>query len=91
MAFASGGVVNAPTPFTFGTNRLGVMGEAGPEAVLPLKRGSNGQLGVQMSGMGRPVQVINNFTIQGSVDRRTQQQIGAEVGFAVNRAVARNR
>lgn len=47
--YAKGGVVNGITPFRFakgGTMGLGVMGEAGPEAVLPLKRNASGELGV---------------------------------------------
>lgn len=47
MRFAQGGIVTGPTPFTFGGGRLGVMGEAGPEAVLPLSRDSSGKLGVR--------------------------------------------
>jgi hypothetical protein len=64
--FARGGtfsnsVVSSPTLFKFadgGTTRTGLMGEAGPEAIMPLKRGSDGSLGVQATGlreaMGRP-------------------------------------
>ena len=59
--FASGGIVSSPTLFKFadgGTTRTGLMGEAGPEAIMPLKRGSDGSLGVQATGlreaMGRP-------------------------------------
>lgn len=51
----SGQVVNRPTAFAF-ANGAGLMGEAGPEAILPLKRGSNGKLGVQ-SGGGRAVNI----------------------------------
>lgn len=51
-AFANGGVLNGSTPFTFGGGRLGVAGEAGPEAIMPLRRGSNGRLGVEMAGGG---------------------------------------
>lgn len=48
VPFANGGVVNRITPFMFANGgRLGVMGEAGPEAILPLSRGRNGKLGVQ--------------------------------------------
>ena len=65
-AFAKGGtfsnsIVSSPTLFKFadgGTTRTGLMGEAGPEAIMPLKRGSDGSLGVQATGlreaMGRP-------------------------------------
>jgi lambda family phage tail tape measure protein len=58
-AFAKGGtfsnsIVSSPTLFKFadgGTTRTGLMGEAGPEAIMPLKRGSDGSLGVQASGL----------------------------------------
>lgn len=52
IPFATGGIVNSPTLFGFGGDRTGLMGESGPEAVLPLKRGRDGKLGVQSSGMG---------------------------------------
>lgn len=54
--FANGGaftnsVVNTPTLFRFANGAaLGEMGEAGPEAIMPLKRGADGSLGVQMHG-----------------------------------------
>ncbi|MDM0043996.1 hypothetical protein QTH91_05845 [Variovorax dokdonensis] len=55
QAFASGGILNSPTFFR--TNgRLAVAGEAGPEAVVPLKRTSSGDLGVQAS----PVNIVIN-------------------------------
>lgn len=47
----SGSVVNTPTFFAFAKG-AGVMGEAGPEAILPLKRGADGKLGVVAAGMG---------------------------------------
>lgn len=53
FGFATGGVFdgqgiyNQPTPFTFGNGQLGVMAEAGPEAVMPLERMSDGALGVR--------------------------------------------
>ncbi|MCA0871381.1 phage tail tape measure protein [Seohaeicola saemankumensis] len=45
-AFARGGVVNQPTVFPFARG-IGLMGEAGPEAILPLRRGPGGRLGVE--------------------------------------------
>ncbi|MDP5775587.1 phage tail tape measure protein [Pseudomonas aeruginosa] len=53
--FATGGaftnsVVNTPTAFGMSGGRMGVMGEAGPEAILPLARNSDGSLGVRMAG-----------------------------------------
>lgn len=62
-AFASGGIVTRPTPFKFasgGSFKQGLMGEAGPEAILPLKRGSDGRLGVSMAGGGG---IQNNIAI----------------------------
>lgn len=53
-AFAGGGVFDSPTAFSFGGGRLGVMGEAGPEAVMPLQRGPDGKLGVAASGAQQP-------------------------------------
>ena len=47
--FAMGGIVTKPTFFKYadgGTFNNGVMGEAGPEAIMPLKRGADGKLGV---------------------------------------------
>jgi lambda family phage tail tape measure protein len=56
----SGQIVSSPTMFAFAKG-AGLMGEAGPEAIMPLTRGSDGKLGVQSSGAGgTQVQVINN-------------------------------
>jgi len=46
IPFARGGVVSSPTMFPMAGNRTGLMGEAGPEAVMPLRRGRDGRLGV---------------------------------------------
>ena len=51
-AFANGGVVSAPTYFPM-SGGAGLMGEAGPEAIMPLTRGANGRLGVEAVGGGR--------------------------------------
>lgn len=55
MAFANGGVVNGATMFGMSGNKLGVMGEAGPEAILPLSRGNDGKLGVKSEGRSQQV------------------------------------
>ena len=52
VPYYKGGVVNRPTMFKYGGSRLGIMGEAGPEAILPLQRGRGGKLGVAMQGGG---------------------------------------
>ncbi len=49
IAFAGGGVVTSPTPFPMAGGRVGLMGEAGAEAIMPLKRGRDGKLGVTMA------------------------------------------
>jgi hypothetical protein len=59
MPFAKGGaftnsIVSSPTMFKFadgGAMRTGLMGEAGPEAIMPLSRGADGSLGVQANGL----------------------------------------
>lgn len=55
MAFADGGIVSAPTMVP-----MALMGEAGPEAILPLSRGSDGKLGLSSPGGGGPVH--NHFS-----------------------------
>ena len=78
QAYADGGVVGGPTMFPMSGGKTGLMGEAGPEAIMPLKRGANGKLGVQMEG-GGSVTVVNNFSVSAngddSVKRIVQQQI----------------
>ena len=51
IPFAKGGIVNRPTIFPMAKG-AGLMGEAGPEAIMPLKRGADGSLGVQSEGGG---------------------------------------
>ena len=91
MPFAKGGVVTAPMTFPM-RGATGLMGEAGPEAILPLARGADGALGVRAPGGGaRPVSVVMNITtpdVQGF--QRSQTQIAAEVGRALSRG-QRNR
>lgn len=90
VPFANGGIVSGPTTFPM-RGGLGLMGEAGPEAIMPLSRGADGQLGVRMQGGGRPIQVVMNITtpdVEGF--RRSQGQIAAQMGRALGRG-QRNR
>ena len=68
-AYADGGVVGGPTTFPMAGGKTGLMGEAGPEAIMPLKRGANGKLGVQMEGGGGDtINVVQNFSFQANGD-----------------------
>lgn len=84
--FADGGVVSRPTFFGSG-NGLGLMGERGAEAIMPLARGPDGRLGLAASGAsGRPVSVqVNISTPDADGFRKSQAQVSA----ALARAVAR--
>lgn len=85
MPFARGGVVSSPVSFPM-RGGAGVMGEAGPEAILPLARGADGRLGVQAGGGGRTVSVVMNVTTPDVAGfARSQSQIAAQI----NRALAR--
>ena len=84
MPFAKGGVVSSPTTFPMRSG-TGLMGEAGPEAILPLERGADGSLGVRAGG-GGAVQVTMNITTPDAAGfRRSRGQIAAEVTRALAR------
>lgn len=84
------GVYNSPTLFKFANGgQFGVMGEAGPEAVMPLRRGPDGSLGVQADGVGKDVvvNVYNNSNAQASVNQRQTSQ-GTEIDVMIDQLVA---
>ena len=90
MPFARGGVVSGPVAFPM-RGGTGLMGEAGPEAIMPLVRSADGRLGVEAQGGGRAVQVVMNIsTPDADSFRRSQSQIAAQVGRALGRG-QRNR
>lgn len=84
--FASGGVVARPTFFGSGGG-LGLMGERGAEAIMPLARGPDGRLGVAMNGGARRGAVVNVTinTPDAESFRRSQVQVSAALARAVMR------
>lgn len=69
--YAMGGIVDSPTFFGMRGGKMGVMGEAGTEAIMPLRRGSDGTLGVSATAP-KTVVVVNNYT-NSSVETRESQ------------------
>jgi phage-related minor tail protein len=84
--FAQGGVFTSPRYFPTG-NGLGVLGEAGPEAIMPLMRGPDGRLGVATSGSRDGNIVVHIATPDAPSFLRSEAQVTA----ALARAVARGR
>jgi phage-related minor tail protein len=62
-----------------------LMGEAGPEAIMPLSRGSDGKLGVRMGGGGGASVTVNISTPDAQSFRQSQGQVAAMVARAVER------
>lgn len=94
-AFGNQGIVSTPTLYGISGGGAGVMGEEDPEAVMPLTRGSDGSLGVQMYGGGTgggtvinaPISVHNDNRVSGAVSsaeivelqRRSAEQTKREI------------
>lgn len=72
----SGQIVDTPTTFAFAKG-AGLMGEAGPEAILPLQRGADGKLGVAASAGGGGVSLSQTFVVDGS-GGQSQQDNGSD-------------
>ncbi len=87
IPFAKGGIVTRPTVFPMAQG-AGLMGEAGPEAVLPLKRGAGGNLGVEASGGGVEVNIINNVGADVTTSERKTAG-GIEIDVMIDNAVAK--
>jgi len=88
--FADGGVVRSPSYFPMGGSAggLGLMGEAGAEAILPLRRGPDGSLGVSAGAAGGAPQIVFNVTATDAASfRKSEGQISAMLA----RSVARGR
>lgn len=89
MPFAKGGVVSSPMLFPL-RGGTGLAGEAGAEAILPLRRGADGRLGVAAEGGGAPMQITFNVTAADAESfRRSESQIAAMLARMAGRG-ARN-
>lgn len=84
QAFAKGGVVSQATSFPM-RGGTGLMGEAGPEAIMPLARGADGKLGVR-GGSGGAVNVTMNIS---TPDVAGFQRSRAQIAAQYQRALAR--
>ena len=77
LPFAKGGVVSSPMLFPL-RGATGLAGEAGAEAILPLRRGADGRLGVAAEGRAAPVNITFNVTAADADSfRRSESQIAA--------------
>lgn len=84
--FADGGIVASPSYFPTGRG-LGLMGERGPEAIMPLSRGPDGKLGVRAANSSaRPLSVVVQVS---TPDADSFRRSEAQVSAAIARAVAR--
>ncbi|ALV80612.1 TPA: phage tail tape measure protein [Pseudomonas aeruginosa] len=92
-------IVSRPTAFGMAGGRTGIMGEAGPEAILPLARGADGSLGVRSVGGGGGTALQVNAPVAVTVEDRSsegmeldqealQQNMQLQMKAAAERAVA---
>ena len=92
VPFAYGGVVNKPTLFPM-ANGAGLMGEAGPEAIMPLRRNSSGRLGVEAAGGGATTVNVSvdasGSSVQG--DSAQASQLGKAIGVAVQTEILKQK
>ena len=90
----SGQIVSSPTLFKFAKGGTGLMGEAGPEAILPLKRGPGGYLGVRAdTGKGGDVYVTVNVesgqtSAKGGGDKDAWANIAKRIGDLTRATIA---
>lgn len=83
--FAAGGVIGTPTYFPLSSGGLGLAGEAGPEAIMPLTRGADGRLGVAMQGGASPTITVQIATPDASSFKRSEAYITGQIARAVAR------
>jgi phage-related minor tail protein len=82
--FATGGVIGTPSYFPLLQGGVGLAGEAGPEAILPLARGAGGRLGVASLGQGANI-TVNIVTPDADSFRRSETYLAGQIARAVAR------
>ncbi len=90
IPFATGGIVTKPTVFAFGKGgaNLGIMGEAGPEAIMPVTRTSNGELGVKAVGSQMQNMIINIIEAPGTKATVKPSEDGKSMDVIIERVEA---
>lgn len=88
--YARGGLITKPTFFPMANGGVGLMGEAGAEAIMPLRRLSNGRLGVESTGGATTNNVFSPsivITVEGgsSKDRDENENLASNIGDQVNK------
>ncbi len=96
VPYAKGGLVTKPTLFQYkqgGVGSYGLMGEAGTEAIMPLRRGANGKLGVEASGSGVGNVIVNVDAAGSSVEGDASQadKLGKAIGIAVQQELVKQK
>jgi phage-related minor tail protein len=82
---AKGGIIGTPTYFPMGRGGIGLAGEAGPEAIMPLARGPDGRLGVAAAGGAAPNITVNIATADADSFRRSDVYLTGLIARAVAR------
>jgi phage-related minor tail protein len=85
LPFADGGIIGSPAIFPMGSS-IGLAGERGAEAIMPLARGVDGKLGVALSGGRSSASIQVNIT---TPDAQSFRRSEVQVTSAIARAVAR--
>ncbi|HWV55565.1 MAG TPA: phage tail tape measure protein [Pseudorhodoplanes sp.] len=85
QAFASGGIIGTPTYFPLRSGGAGLAGEAGPEAIMPLRRGPDGRLGVAATGSAAASITVNIATPDADSFRRSELYVTGQIARAVAR------